>query len=178
MEIKRKLEEQRRMQRIWKIYEHPLFIEGLVKNKDAEKERIFCHHDMNHFLDVARLMYIFSMERGYAFGKEEIYATALLHDIGKWQQYKAGVPHEIASAEIAKRILEETGFTKAESDRILFAILSHRGNAEETENAGQDKWQLAEILYDADKISRACYTCPAEKDCNWSGEKKNQKIIW
>ena len=86
MEIKRKLEEQRRMQRIWKIYEHPLFIEGLVKNKDAEKERIFCHHDMNHFLDVARLMYIFSMERGYAFGKEEIYATALLHDIGKWQQ--------------------------------------------------------------------------------------------
>ena len=63
MKIKRKLEEQRRMQRIWKIYEHPLFIEGLVKNKDAEKERIFCHHDMNHFLDVARLMYIFSMER-------------------------------------------------------------------------------------------------------------------
>lgn len=178
MEIKRKLEEQRRMQRIWKIYKHPLFIEGLVKNKDAEKERIFCHHDMNHFLDVARLMYIFSMERGYAFGKEEIYATALLHDIGKWQQYKVGVPHEIASAEIAKRILEETGFTKEESDRILFAILNHRGNAEETENAGKDKWQLAEILYDADKISRACYTCPAEKDCNWSGEKKNQKIIW
>ena len=67
MEIKRKLEEQRRMQRIWKIYEHPLFIEGLVKNKDAEKERRFCHHDMNHFLDVARLMYIFSMERGYDF---------------------------------------------------------------------------------------------------------------
>ncbi len=63
-------------------------------------------------------------------------------------------PHEIASAEIAKRILEETGFTKEESDRILFfAILSHRGKAEETENAGQDKWQLAEILYDADKIS-------------------------
>ena len=67
---------------------------------------------------------------------------------------------------------------RREFPRILFAILSHRGNAEETENAGQDKWQLAEILYDADKISRACYTCPAEKDCNWSGEKKNQKIIW
>lgn len=60
--------------------------------------------------------------------KEEIYATALLHDIGKWQQYKAGVPHEIASAEIAKRILEETGLTKEESDRILFAqFLSHPG---------------------------------------------------
>ena len=32
--------------------------------------------------------------------------------------------------------------------------------------------------YDADKISRVCYACPAEKDCNWSREKKNQKIIW
>ena len=178
MEIKRKLEEQRRMQRVWKIYEHPLFEEGLAKNKEAEKERKFCHHDMNHFLDVGRLMYIFSMERGYALGKEEIYAAALLHDIGKWQQYKAGVPHEIASAEIAKRILEETGFTKVESDRILFAILSHRGKAEETEDAGQDKRQFAELLYDADKISRVCYACPAEKDCNWSREKKNQKIIW
>ena len=98
--------------------------------------------------------------------------------LGNGSSIRREFPTEIASAEIAKRILEETGFTKEESDRILFAILSHRGNAEETENAGQDKWQLAEILYDADKISRACYTCPAEKDCNWSGEKKNQKIIW
>lgn len=103
MEIKRKLEEQRRMQRVWRIYEHPFFEEGLAKNKDAEKERKFCHHDMNHFLDVGRLMYIFSMERGYALGKEEIYAAALLHDIGKWQQYKAGIPHEIASAGNCKK---------------------------------------------------------------------------
>ena len=178
MEVKRKLEEQRRMQRVWKIYGHPLFAEGLAKNTEAEKERKFCHHDMNHFLDVARLMYIFSMERGYALGKEEIYAAALLHDIGKWQQYKAGIPHEIASAEIAKRILEETGFTKAESDRILFAILSHRGKSEESAEVEDAKKQFAEILYDADKISRACHTCPAEKECNWSSEKKNQKIIW
>ena len=176
MELERKMEEQKKMQRVWKIYEHPLFKEGLAENEDAEKERRFCHHDMIHFLDVARLMYLFSMEREYVIGKEEIYAAALLHDIGKWQQYKAGIPHEIASAEIAKRILEETGFTKAESDRILFAILSHRGKTEES--AEEVKKQFAEILYDADKISRACYTCPAEKECNWSSEKKNQKIIW
>ncbi len=178
MELTRKMEEQKKMQRVGKIYEHPLFKEGLAENEEAERERKFCHHDMIHFLDVARLMYLFSMERGYGIGKEEIYAAALLHDIGKWQQYKAGIPHEIASAEIAKRILEETGFTKAESDRILFAILSHRGKSENEREAEEAKLQFAEILYDADKISRACYACPAEKECNWNEEKKNRKIIW
>lgn len=178
MESKKKQEEQLRMQRVWKIYEHPLFQEGIRKNETAESERKFCHHDMNHFLDVARLMYIFSMERSYEINKEEIYAAALLHDIGKWQQYLGGIPHEIASAEIAKRILEETGFTKTESDRILFAILSHRGNPEKKESTETENMQFAEILYDADKISRSCYACPAKNDCNWNDEKKNQKIIW
>ena len=118
---------------------------------------------MNHFLDVARLMYIFSMERGYAFGKEAIYATALLHDIGKWQQYKAGVPHEIASAEIAKGFWKRLDLQRR-SRTGFFCNFKSPGQCRRDRKAGQDKWQLAEILYDADKISRACYTCPAEKD--------------
>ena len=177
MERERKQEEQLRMQRVWRIYEHPLFKEGLAGNKQEEQGRIFCHHDMQHFLDVARLMYIFSMERGYELDKEEIYAAALLHDIGKWQQYTAGIPHEKASAEIAKRILEETGFRKEESDRILFAILCHRGEMDEGNRKTKEN-EFAEILYDADKISRACYACSAEEACNWSENKKNKTIIW
>lgn len=36
---------------------------------------------------------------------------------------------------------------------------------------------LAELLYDADKLSRACYACELEL-CGWSEEKKNHNIVW
>lgn len=168
-----KQRELKTMERVHKIYEHPLFRECLEKNCEAEKERVFCRHDMAHFMDVARLSYIFSLEREYAVPKEEIYAAALLHDIGKWKQYKDGTPHDRASALIAEEILQEAGYSKEEIERILNAILCHRSY-----NGKKEKHPLAEVLYDADKISRACYACPAKKECNWSEDKKNKKIIW
>lgn len=184
MDRERKKQEIENLSRVQKIYGHPLFQECLAKNRAAEETRIFCKHDMTHFLDVARLAYIFTMERGYGIAKEEIYAAALLHDIGKWRQHTEKVPHELVSAELAEVILRDTGFTEGEQKRILGAILEHRGkktvcrNEEaEIEEGGRGE-PLAEVLYDADKISRACYACPAGKECNWSGEKKNLGITW
>ena len=186
--IKGKKEEVQNMKRVQEIYRHPYFQQCLEKNQKAEKTRAFCKHNMGHFLDVARLAYIFSLERGYSIKKEEIYVTALFHDIGKWQQYSDGIPHEKASAGIADKILREAGFGEDERTRILTAILNHRkkGKEEGTDSGymtdsligDETGEQLAEILYDADKISRACYMCPAEKECNWSEEKKNLNIIW
>ena len=185
--IKGKKEEVQNMKRVQEIYRHPYFQQCLEKNQKAEKTRAFCKHNMEHFLDVARLAYIFSLERGYSIKKEEIYVTALFHDIGKWQQYSDGIPHEKASAGIADKILREAGFGEDERTRILTAILSHRKKGREEKDPGhmtdsligdETGEQLAEILYDADKISRACYMCPAEKECNWSEEKKNLNIIW
>lgn len=186
--IKGKKEEVQNMKRVQEIYRHPYFQQCLEKNQKAEKTRVFCKHNMEHFLDVARLAYIFSLERGYSIKKEEIYVTALFHDIGKWQQYSDGIPHEKASAGIADKILREAGFGEDERTRILTAILNHRkkGKEEGTDSGymtdsligDETGEQLAEILYDADKISRACYMCPAEKECNWSEEKKNLNIIW
>ena len=121
-------------------------------------------------MNVARLAYIFKLERNYKVSKEEIYATAMLHDIGKWQQYQEGIPHEVASAEIAETILDETGFSAEEKERMVAAILAHRKGTGESE--------LAEIIYDADKLSRDCFTFRAEMQCNWSEEKKNKKILW
>lgn len=175
MDTFEKQRELKAMGRVHKIYGHPLFQKCLEENREAEKERVFCRHDMTHNLDVARLSYIFSLERGYRISKEEIYAAALLHDIGKWQQYKDGTPHEKASALLAKEILKEAGFSKEESVRIRGAILCHRISDEKKQN---ESGALAEILYDADKISRACYACPVERACNWDENKKNRKIIW
>lgn len=165
-----KIEEIKEMERVWLIYTHPEYQECLQKNREEEKTRIFCKHDIQHFLDVARLAYIFNLERNYKLSKDLIYAAAFLHDIGKWQQYRSGIPHERASAEIAEIILMESGFDAEERKQIIYGILMHRtANVEE---------KFAEIIYDADKISRSCYMCEAEKECNWSTKKKNLKVTW
>lgn len=170
MDLIQKKEELEYMERVWKIFTHPLYVQNMDKNRKAEADRIFCRHDVDHFMNVARLAYIFKLERNYEVSKEEIYATALLHDIGKWQQYLEEIPHEVASAGIAKTILDETGFSVEERDRIVKAILTHR--------KGDGDGELAEIIYDADKLSRDCLFCRAEAECNWSEEKKNKKILW
>lgn len=133
----------------------------------AEEGRRFCHHDMGHFLDVARLAMIFALQEGQPLPEEMIYAAALLHDIGRWRQYEDGTPHEKASALLAPEILAESGFTKEEIEQILSAILNHRNAAVKKERT------LDGILYRADKMSRSCFCCEAEKECDWKGDKKN-----
>ena len=81
---------------------HPLFREYYKRLEEAERDRKFCRHQMDHLLDVARIAYIQNLERKLGFSKEMIYAAALLHDIGKVRQYEEKIPHEIASAEIAE----------------------------------------------------------------------------
>lgn len=92
--------------RISLIWQHPLYQKHCEKIQELEKDRIFCRHTPEHFLDVARLMYIYSLENKLNLSREIIYATALLHDIGRAQQYLSGISHDIAGAEIAGKILQ------------------------------------------------------------------------
>ena len=79
----------RKMTAIWK---HPLFQSSFQRIQEWEKDRIYCRHGMEHFLDTARIAYIRSLEENIPVSKDQIYAAALLHDIGKWQQYEDGTP--------------------------------------------------------------------------------------
>ncbi len=158
------------MDRINKILNNKIYMECIDKNKMAEVSRSFCHHDMGHFLDVARLAMIFDLQEGLGISREMIYAAALLHDIGRWKQYEDGTPHERASAELAPEILADCGFSEAESEQILSAILNHRNAAVKQEQT------LAGILYRADKMSRSCFCCEAERECDWKGDKKNLEL--
>lgn len=160
------------MERVNKILCHRLYKDYLEKNKAAEAERKFCHHDMGHFLDVARLATIFNLKEKLEISEEIIYAAALLHDIGRWQQYESGIPHEKASAALAPEILLDCGFSETEAGQILSAILNHR-NAEIKQELSLDG-----ILYRADKMSRGCYFCEAEPECNWKGNHKNRELIY
>lgn len=158
------------MERVNRILQHEAFREHLQKNEAAEEGRIFCRHNMGHFLDVARIAMIFNLQEELKIPGDMIYGAALLHDIGRHEQYAVGTPHETASARIAPAILADCGYTTEEINRIAEAIALHRTS----ETAGRA--DLAGILYRADKASRACYACKASKECNWKGSRKNQEI--
>lgn len=160
------------MERIDKILNHHLFIENLEKNETAETDRRFCRHDMVHFLDVARIGWIINLEEGLNLSRDMIYAAALLHDICRHRQYAEGIPHEEASAEAALVILQECGFCREETDIVTDAILQHRN----TETASEHN--LRGLLYRADKASRACFACAAERECNRKSDRKNRKISY
>jgi len=147
------------------------FKDYLNKIRRAERERKFCGHDLQHFLDVARIAYIMILENNIEVDKEIVYATALLHDIGRWMQYNEGISHEIASHQLAGDILIEADFSEDERKIVLNAILNHRKKLNE-------KGTFDEIFYLSDKLSRNCVGCIAINECNWSEEKKNYKITY
>lgn len=160
------------MERANLIHKNTHYQDYIDRIKRAEEGRIFCLHNMSHFMDVARIAQIINLEEGLHIQKELIYATALLHDIGRFQQYEFGIPHEIASAELAPEFLEESGFSIEEQTEILRAIREHRN----PKVAGEKS--LAGVIYRADKASRACFGCEAEGLCDWSKEKKNLEIAY
>lgn len=155
------------------IQNHPLYVSSYERLQELEKNRSFCRHQINHYLDVARIAYILNLEEQLGISRELIYAAALLHDIGKSRQYEAQIPHELASETIAAQILSdmppEISFSPNEQRQILTAIRGHRRLREAAE-------PLELLLYKSDKLSRACFACPAKAECNWSLDKKNMKI--
>lgn len=159
------------MKRIEQIMEHSIYKEKQNRIDELEQERIYCKHGLEHALDVARIMYIHVLKEKLSFDQEIIYATALLHDIGRCDQYEREVLHHIASAQLAKQILLDCDFDSEEITLITSAISSHR------KDSGQ-KGSLDALLYDADKMSRPCYRCCAVESCKWSKEKRNQGIIY
>lgn len=145
------------MDRINCILKDKDFLIFLKKNEELEVDRIFCHHDIVHFLDVCRIARIINCERELEIDKELIYAAGLLHDIGRWVEYKTGKDHAIASAELAEAILIRSNFNQAERQEILLAIRAHRDK--------EHKTYLSSILYQADKASRLCFKCKAKNKC-------------
>lgn len=152
------------MNRIENILNDRLYIKCLSDIEDCEATREFCKHNLDHFINMARISYIKVLEEGLKYSKAVIYAIGLLHDIGRAKEYREGIPHHIASVELAKEILKDKGFTDEEVEVILKGIYDHRKGS---------KTNLGRIVYESDKLSRECYSCKAQKNCKWSIEKKN-----
>lgn len=169
------------MERINKILRNKDYLEYLRQNNLAEENRIFCHHNIEHFLSVARIAQLRNLQENLQLDAEIIYSVALLHDIGRFLEVKNGTPHEIASAELAKNILFSCDYNENEVEMILQVILQHRGSKKEktTRDCGGTKVQrLSDLMYEADKMSRNCFCCEAYEACNWTSERKNAPIVW
>lgn len=157
------------MNRINEIIHHPMYVNMLEHLQTLEADRVFCRHDFPHLLDVARLMWIEVLEQHLSLDQEVVYAAALLHDIGRVEQIEHGTPHDQASAELAAKLLPDAGFAEDEVREIILAILSHRTDCAPN--------TLGQLLYRADKRSRACWCCSARSQCKWTDEKKNVDVF-
>ncbi len=156
------------MIRVNKILQNADFLNHMEEIIKTEEQRIFCNHQIDHLLGVARIMYIENLENSLNINKELIYAAALLHDIGRGTAYKTGTDHAAESANIAEVILQNSGFNREETENILFAIAHH--------NDSINGDALCTLLRRADKASRNCFICSAYKECNWSDGKKNKGV--
>jgi len=155
------------MDRINLILKNKVFLENYKIIEKYEIDRVFCKHNLSHFLDVARIMYIKNLEDKLDFKKDIIYAIALLHDIGRSLEYTKNIKHSLASKELAKNILSECNFSESEIEIIVSSIIAHNA---------LDDIILNKLLREADKLSRNCFDCLSFKDCNWDEERKNKGI--
>ena len=90
--MKRVTDRQKGMPRLNAVVNHEVYQTYYKRICECETDRVFCCHQMNHLLDVARIAYIKNLEEGLGFDKELIYVAAVLHDIGKSFQYRQQIP--------------------------------------------------------------------------------------
>lgn len=148
------------MARVNQLIEHEDYLHYMEKIDELEKERSFCKHGFEHGLDVARIAYAYLLEKGDAIlSKEEIYAAAFLHDIGRWVEYETGEDHAEASARLALPLLEACSFSPENIRVILQGIREHRLHPED------DLTLLGEALALADDWARDCRHCSAQTLC-------------
>ena len=199
------------MEYVDKLLRETEYLNYVEKLERLEADRVFCRHGLGHLLDTARIAWIRVLEAqtsrrgpdravGMAPGfgeellpeKEIIYLAALLHDLGRIQEYEEGVPHQRAGAALARQLLQQIGYPQEKTELIAAAIESHRGGAKsdreveadrksrQAETPGQNAalWAepLGQLLSWADKRSRNCFACKAQKACKWEAEKQNRGI--
>lgn len=148
------------MERVRKLMADPEYQRYLDQNAHHETDRTYCRHDFSHLLDVARITWILCLERGLDVSQHVAYAAALLHDIGRFFEYRHPEhDHAAVSASLAEPLLLKYGFFANEIEMIQHAILSHRLPPEKALNP------LGAILAEADDLSRRCFDCKAQEGC-------------
>ena len=166
-----------------KILEHPGFLEIQKKITQCERERIYCHHEIEHALDVCRMAWIMYLEAHadqrtepsvLEEEKDRFYVTGLLHDIGRACQYETGEHHASAGKNIAQQILTEIGYPKDWLEETLCIVGAHHGR----DGFSRENDSMGYYIQKADHLSRNCFLCEASDSCKWKDEERNLTILY
>ena len=155
---------------------------ALVKRlEQKEKQRPFCRHGLSHFLDVARIAWILTLEQAnqeemdveyLAQQKDKIYLTALLHDLGRLAEYNHTLSHGHAQEGVIMvwKFLKRIGYPENKAKEIVDAVREHSGEQKTNHD-------LSDVIQAADNYSRNCFFCDAQQQCYWSEERRNKTIL-
>lgn len=155
------------------LLEDTTFLNTIEEIETLEATRIYCRHGFAHLMDVARLACMNNAQNGNLVEEEQIYLAALLHDIGRAEEYKNEISHAIAGKRLAGEILLRIGYPMEKTQLILTAIEGHR-----EVDLVDGSFELKRFIYDADKKSRTCFLCKAKDSCKWDEDKKNKPGEW
>lgn len=162
-----------RMEYVNRLIKNETYLKTMGEIHEMEKKRIFCHHGFNHLLDVARISYIMNLEYDFGYEKEFLYLCALLHDIGRAQEYITGKSHEEAGLLLAEKLLDEIDYPAEKRQDILEKVANHRHAPLPKEGINRDNF-----FWFADKKARNCFVCTAADKCNWPMEKRTGEVEW
>lgn len=169
------------MDRLNAVLSDRAYWDHIRKIEMLEKSRPFCRHTFGHMLSVARITYILMLEeRGFeewvrrnqfashATGKEVVYTAGLLHDIGRWEEYRTGECHATSSSRYAKALMAKHGYSSQEANTVARAIETHRScYAADT--------VLGTYLQRADQLSRLCFRCRSRHLCKKAHAMETEK---
>lgn len=161
------------MKYVNRLIQNEQYLKVMGQIHEMEKDRIYCHHGFNHLLDVARIAHLMNLEFDFGYDKEFIYLCALLHDIGRAQEYLTGVPHEIAGEKLAVQLLDEIECPEEYRAQILEKVVNHRHLEMKNQEISRDNF-----FWYADKKARNCFACNAADTCNWPLEKRTMEVNW
>ena len=81
------------MEYVVRLLHQEQYRENVKKIARLEADRIYCRHNMEHFMDVARLAQIRNLKEQLGLDEEMIYLYALLHDIGRESLMQRHLPN-------------------------------------------------------------------------------------
>jgi len=156
------------MQPVNAILRDTRFCAALQANAEAERTREFCHHDLQHALDVARICLLLVQQQSWDPGYRVLcYAAGLLHDCCRHRLYQfQELDHAVLGAEFARKVMPDCGFDQQQTELVAEAIAAHRNPCAKG---------FGGLLYRADKLSRPCFACAAIAHCK---RRPEAVLIW